>query len=394
MDKKYIEKWLEEGLINQDQAQKMLADISDYKKEQSSSKLIVTLSTIGAILVGIGAILFIASNWQVMPNAIKVLVLLGFTLGSYYLGYILKYQKQTLPKVGASLIFLASLLFGATVFLVAQMYHINANNHTLVLVWLAGIIPLVYVLKTKPIAGLSCLLFYIWIGLFVFRNVSLRAGGYGDFYSLPVLYLVSGILMFGIGGLHYLSVDLKDVARIYRIAGIKISMLALFLLTFRFFSGHYAKFNIRADMVVSDQFKMGLVIFSLLAIFFTIINLLLNPSKTDTSVLESTVGLGLLAIALLFFFFPATTNIYVLLFNLILAGIIFLLIFIGHQRGDMRLVNIGMGFLSLLVIVRYFDFFWDLLPRALFFMTGGVILVLGGIALEKKRRELKAKFGG
>ncbi len=396
VDKNQIEQWLKEGTITKDQAQKMLADTSKYKKEQTSNKLITVFSTIGAIVFGIGVILFIASNWQQIPNIIKVLILLGSTLGSYYIGYVLRYQKQTLVKVGASLIFLGALLFGATIFLIAQMYHVNANNHTLILIWLAGIIPLVYALKTKPIAGLSSFLFFIWIGLFVFRNISFRDNSidFADFFALPVLYLVSGILLFGIGGLHYFSDDLKDVARIYRIAAIKIIMLVLFLLTFRFFSGNYNGHNIREGLELSSQFIPGFVIFSGLAIVFTIINLFFNPPKTDTSIHEGFAGLGLSAIALIFFFYPSTTNIYVLLFNLILALLILTLLFIGYQREDMRLVNIGMAYLSILVIVRYFDFFWELLPRSIFFTVGGLILILGSIALERKRRQLKQKFGG
>ncbi|MSQ76893.1 MAG: hypothetical protein EXR97_00360 [Nitrospiraceae bacterium] len=58
----------------------------------------------------------------------------------------------------------------------------------------------------------------------------------------------------------------------------------------------------------------------------------------------------------------------------------------------MKLVNIDMSWLGVLVLVRYFDFFWELLPRSLFFLAGGLILVLGGMALEKKRRELRTQF--
>jgi uncharacterized membrane protein len=43
------------------------------------------------------------------------------------------------------------------------MYNINANNHTLVLIWLIGILPLVYAFESEPIAALSSLLFYTWI---------------------------------------------------------------------------------------------------------------------------------------------------------------------------------------------------------------------------------------
>ena len=58
----------------------------------------------------------------------------------------------------------------------------------------------------------------------------------------------------------------------------------------------------------------------------------------------------------------------------------------------MKLINLGGSWLSLFIVVKYFDFFWDLLSRSLFFMVGGLILVLGGIALERKRRQLKAQF--
>lgn len=392
VNKEQIDQWLRDGTITQEQANKMLADSSEYRKEQSSNKLIVAISTIGSILLGIGAILFVASNWAVMPNIMKILILVGSTFGAYYSGYFFKYQKQNLPKVGASLIFLGALLFGATVFLIAQMYNINANSHVLVLIWLIGVLPLVYAFQSSPIAGLSALLFYIWIGLFVFKGLDFYHAQ-GDFFKLPVLYLVSGVLLFGIGQLHYLSEKLKSVARVYRLAGIKIAMVSLFFLTFRFFSGHYGNYSFFSkSLETSGQFTFGLILFSAVALLLAIIGLFFNPSKSSTNILENSLALGLASVSLVFFFFPATTNIYVLLFNLILAGLVFTLLFVGYQREDMQIVNTGMFWLSALILVRYFDFFWDLLPRSLFFMVGGLILVLGGIALEKKRRQLKTKF--
>lgn len=392
INKEQIDQWLREGTITQEQANKMLADSTEYRKEQSSNKLVVAISTIGSILLGIGAILFVASNWAVMPNLMKILILIGSTFGAYGAGYYFKYQRQNLPKVGASLIFLGALLFGATVFLIAQMYNINANSHILVLIWLLGILPFVYGFSSSPIAGLAALLFYVWIGLFVFKGLDFYRAQ-GDFFKLPVLYLVSGVLMFGIGAMHYLSEKLTGVARVYRLAGIKIAMVSLFFLSFRFFSGFYEHYSFFSrSLETSSQFTFSFVLFSILAILLAVIALMFNPSKSNTNILESLVALGLTGVALLFFFFPATTNVYVLLFNLILAGIVFVLLFVGYQREDMQIVNTGMFWLSALILVRYFDFFWDLLPRSLFFMVGGLILVLGGIALERKRRQLKVKF--
>ena len=391
-NEKQIQEWIESGTITQEQAQKMLADVDRKSKEERSNKFIVAISTIGAILLGIGAILFVASNWEEIPDLMKVVILLGSTFGAYYLGYLFKYDKKNLPKAGVSLFFLGALLFGASIFLVAQIYHINANAHSLVLIWLIGVLPLVYAFRSKPIAALSSLLFFIWIGLFIFRN------GFFDesiFFLFPVIYLSAGTLLFSIGGLHYLKPQLIKIARIFRIAGIKIAMLSLFLLTFKFFSGYIDSYwfsNIRALEGVSSQLMTGIVLFSILSIIGLVINLLFNPSQSKTNSFENGTALGLLGFTLLFFFFPTESSVYTVIYNLLFAGLTLFLIYIGYQRSDIKIVNTGIFWLSIFILAKYFDFFWDLMDRSLFFIVGGLILVLGGIAMEKKRRQIKENF--
>src|SRR3989339_1534617 len=115
IDENLINKWLAEKVINRNQAQRMLADVTHHKTESRSNKFIVAVSTIGAICLGISAILFIASNWQELSSLAKTLILIGSTAISYYAGYFFRYQRQNLPKVGSALIFLGALLFGATI---------------------------------------------------------------------------------------------------------------------------------------------------------------------------------------------------------------------------------------------------------------------------------------
>jgi uncharacterized membrane protein len=392
-NEKQIQEWLESGTITQEQAKKMLTDVDQKSKEERSNKFIVAISTIGAILLSMGAILFVASNWEEIPDLMKVLILLGSTFGAYYLGYLFKYDKKNLPKVGVSLFFLGALLFGASIFLIAQIYHINANAHSLVLIWLIGVLPLIYAFRSEPIAALSSLLFFIWIGLFIFR------GGLFDdediFFSFPVIYLSAGTLLFSIGGLHYLKPQLIKIARIFRIAGIKIAMLSLFLLTFKFFSGYIDSYWFRNSRMLEDmssQLMIGIVLFSILAIIGLVINLLFNPSQSKTNSFENGAALGLLGFTLLFFFFPAESSVYTVIYNLLFAGLTIFLIYIGYQRSDIKIVNIGIFWLSVFIFAKYFDFLWDLMDRSLFFIVGGLILVLGGIAMERKRRQIKEDF--
>ena len=384
-NEKQIKEWLESGTITQEQAQKMLADVDQKSKEERSNKFIVAISTIGAILLGIGAILFVASNWREIPDLMKVLILLGSTFGAYYLGYLFKYDKKNLPKVGVSLFFLGALLFGASIFLIAQIYHINANAHSLVLIWLIGVLPLVYAFRSEPIAALSSLLFFIWTFLFV---------GIKEFYHIPIILMFSGALLFSFGGLHYYKKQLSRVARIFRIFGIKVVMLSLFLLTFSLFSTQNDGiiFGIFANELNYSQITFPIVLLSIVSIIGLVVNLLFNPSQSKTNSFESGAALGLLGFTLLFFFFPAESNVYTVIYNLLFAGLTIFLIYIGYQRSDIKIVNIGIFWLSVFIFAKYFDFFWDLMDRSLFFIVGGLILVLGGIAMERKRRQIKEDF--
>ncbi len=78
--------------------------------------------------------------------------------------------------------------------------------------------------------------------------------------------------------------------------------------------------------------------------------------------------------------------------NLVYAAGIVGVIILGYVRRNSTYINIGLLFFVLDVIARYFDVFWKLLPRSVFFIVGGLILLSGGVFLEKKRRKVLALF--
>ena len=384
-----IAAWLAEDVITEAQAQRMLADLSVRRKDRASDKLIVTISTIGAILLGIGAILFVAANWQGFSHLAKTCILGGSTFSVTLLGYWLAYEAKTLPKVGAALLLLGTLLLGATLFLLAQMYHVQANSHILVLMWLVGVLPLVYLLRSNVIAGLATILGFVWFGLFIFRGMAPEGR---DWLAFPVLYLLAGLLIFELGGLHDLRPQFRPVARVYRIGALKVVLVTLLLLTFRFISGH-DNWSESFTRGYSPQITAGVALIGIVAVALAMANGLKNPLQSETIRLERAVSLGLSALALIYFFFPSPrTNLYPVLFNLAMAGCIFAMIAVGYRREDFWLINAGMSAFAGLILIRYCDFFWELLPRSIFFMVGGAILVGGGILLERKRRELRTRF--
>ena len=211
--------------------------------------------------------------------------------------------------------------------------------------------------------------------------------------GFPILFLLAAGCLFEAGGLHDMNPALRQVTRAYRLVALQVGLIALFVLTFRLFSGalphQWGPHNPLSFSRWMEQWVTGLGVTALL---LGIMNLRRKSDDIEAR-LEGSLSLGLSMLGMLSVLLPTTAgNVYTILFNLAMGGCIAVLIVIGYQREDLQLVNLGMTGLAWLVLARYFDFFWDLLPRSGFFMGGGCLLVLGGLALERKRRELKLQF--
>jgi uncharacterized membrane protein len=59
---------------------------------------------------------------------------------------------------------------------------------------------------------------------------------------------------------------------------------------------------------------------------------------------------------------------------------------IKFQKGG--LINLAIAFAILDIVTRYFDMFFSTLDRSMFFIAGGIILVIAGAYAEKNRRRL------
>ncbi len=402
IDQKQIEEWLKNGTITNEQASKMLTDSVNTKNEEGSNKFITAISSIGAVLFGVGAILFVALNWSSISYLFKVIILLGSTFGSYFVGYLFAYKNENYPRVGHALIFLGALLFGASVFLIAQIYNLNSSvesTYMLLFTWLIGILPLVYSFLSKPIASLASLLFIVFIYLFVSTEMNRVGQGFeffGDgyerfFLDMLIIIVISGIMLFGLGGLHYAKDKLKGIARVYRLFGLQISLLITFLLSMNFV---YSIFDRSTTSIPSSVASNWVIMFGTIALLLSLANIFLNFAKNKLFVVENGINIGLLVLVLFTFFFigPTSSQAFHVIFNIVFVVIIIAILYIGYQNMDITVVNKGLAYASLFIGVKYFEWFWDTFNPYLFFMVGGLILILGGIALEKKRRQIRTKF--
>ncbi|MFQ5680721.1 MAG: DUF2157 domain-containing protein, partial [Candidatus Omnitrophota bacterium] len=161
--------WADKGILNEGQKN----DISSLyiwpeekdvirPPEKPSLKLITVLQAIGAFFIGIGVISFVAFNWTKMPNLAKLILIIIAIASSHFAGLYLLGNKPKYQKAGLSFIFLGNILYGAGIWLVAQMYHISYGFTTGLFLWALGIIPFVYLAKSKLNYFLSIGLFLLW----------------------------------------------------------------------------------------------------------------------------------------------------------------------------------------------------------------------------------------
>ncbi len=385
---KEIELWLKEGLIIPDQKDQILARyrvLKEADEKAGPGKLITTISILGSILIGVGAILFIGSNWSFIPKWGKLFIIFLSMLTSYGVGFYFRYEKVNYPKVGASLILLGSLIFGAGMFLIAQMYHITVHYPNGPLLWGLGVLPLAYLLRFKSLISLAIIDLLIWLGMEA--NFWISYSSYYEIIAIVNLYLMAGIVLWGIGLMHREWKSLRIISGPYIILGSLITFSAGYILTF----------DIHGLSLLSEAlliFYVGITALFLLSVIPRFLS-----KERETAWGPETLGLFVLMGVVLYLSlsFPVMSSKAVkggvtLFLNLLFAFEILGVILLGFIRRYPTYVNIGLLFFALDVVARYFDFFWALLPRSLFFMAGGLFLLFGGIYLERKRRKILASF--
>jgi uncharacterized membrane protein len=382
------ELWLKEGIILPEQKERILTRYRLLKKADEKAgpgKLVTTLSVLGSILVGVGVILFIASNWSVIPNWGRLFVVFSSMLAGYGMGFYFRYEAKNYPKVGASLILLGSLIFGAGMFLIAQIYHITVHYPNGPLLWGLFVLPLAYLLRFKSLVSLAILVLLIWLGM----EARLRISHYNYLESVAMipLFFMAGITLWGVGLMHREWRSLKIISSPYVLIGSLIAFFAGYLLTFNLYESRLASSALWI-------FYLGIGILFLISMIMRCL-----PGEKEEGWIPETVGLLILMGIVIYVSsfglktsLPSVKGGLRLFFNILFTFEIVGLIILGFIRRYPTYVNIGLLFFALDVVARYFDFFWELLPRSLFFILGGLLLLFGGILLERKRRKILASF--
>ncbi|MDD4664290.1 MAG: DUF2157 domain-containing protein [Caldisericia bacterium] len=143
--------------------QKLLS-LYPLPEKRSPVTLLQIVYIVGSILIGIGAILFIASNWQQMAGWFKLALAAVLSFVSFFLGdYFRRKTSRKLPVLGEGLILLGALLWGVVIIFLFQHYHWSvAYNWLLVGIWIVSLVPVILWMKSEPVFYLVIVLTFLF----------------------------------------------------------------------------------------------------------------------------------------------------------------------------------------------------------------------------------------
>jgi uncharacterized membrane protein len=175
--------WVAEGIISTNQAESICSQYGvDYYNLSRRSYGYHVLVGFGCLFIGLSLITLVGANWDEIPRAIRMSAIVALTLGVNLFGLIKFRQGQMSTAV--ALFFLGGLFYGASIMLIAQIYHIGEHYPDGIFWWAIGVLPVAVLLESTLIMILTVGLGFIWF--FVESSM--------NFY--PTLFPVFLVVMF------------------------------------------------------------------------------------------------------------------------------------------------------------------------------------------------------
>lgn len=179
--------WVEEGVITETQAEKICDRYDvDFHQIQNRSFGYNVLIGLGYLFIGLAVITIIGANWDELPRALRMAGLIVLTLATNGLA-LRKYMSA--DTSGASvLFFLGCLFYGASIILIAQIYHLGEHMPDGIFWWALGSLPIALLINSRLVMLLSLLLATIWF------FVEIDMGFYP--YLFPVFLLSTFVVLY------------------------------------------------------------------------------------------------------------------------------------------------------------------------------------------------------
>ena len=161
--KQELPAWLQEGIVTEEAAQHLSTRYElDNLSKESSGLLAAVIFTLGGLLLGGGLLSFVAANWEEIPTFAKIALLFTTLLTFHGVGYWLWHHKGR-SRLGHALVFTGSLVFGANIGLMAQIFHVSGEWYGLFGAWALGSLVMAYAARSWITGLLALVNAVIWL---------------------------------------------------------------------------------------------------------------------------------------------------------------------------------------------------------------------------------------
>lgn len=270
---------------------------------------------------------------------------------------------------------------GVALVLFALWYSVPFALHALLVLWLLSLLPLLYVVKSRALAGLTGLVFVLWLPSFALRETGVAV--FTGSSVMPVVFLMGGTALFGLGGLHYLVPSLAPVARGLRIVALLTVSFALFVLGLTFWSSRSGGTIVP---LTGGSLWSSVLVLAVVAAVSAAAGIFLRGRAPKLTRAEGPVSLGLVAVGLLYFAVPLPPWIFVLTFNVLTVAMLTVLLMTGWQRDDLKAIDIANIGLMAVLFSRWLDLGLGNLSLVPFLAVGIVAMTVLGAFLGWRRQ--------
>ncbi|HWB44767.1 MAG TPA: DUF2157 domain-containing protein [Hyphomicrobiaceae bacterium] len=152
-----LQRWRAAGWLDERGLDAIRADLATRK---SAFGVASVFAVLGAILFGFAVLSFVAANWNAMPKLVRLLLLGGTLWTCYAAAGALFIRKLDLFAHAAVLGGVA--VYGASIMLIAQMYHMEGNPPDAVLTWALGVLLAAVLARSGPALAAGAVLLVTW----------------------------------------------------------------------------------------------------------------------------------------------------------------------------------------------------------------------------------------
>jgi uncharacterized membrane protein len=373
--------WVSEGLVTAEQRAALLA--RHPETAAGGGRFAAILGTVGGGLLLAGVCLLIGTNWQEIGDWVKIGGLVAMLVGAYVAGWKLKIAPGRYPKTGDAFFMLGAGLFMAGIALVSQVFHLNSRPPSGGLVWWLGIVAVPWLVRAKGAQVVSLFAFLTWMVMeFTTRGgwLELRPDTrfFDDEMRLFAIMTALGLAVW-LAGLALRGTRHDEFAGLHEKWGALIVCSGLYSLGFL---KHAWEWRQGDEPVQLWPVVMVAALVALAAWGAW------QASRRDVIALGPWFAFALVPVGVVLAGANAGDGGW-LWSACAWTGLFLLNVFMirsGLANGREGWVNLGLGFIALNIITRYFDLFGTMLEGGVFFLVSGVIVLVLGFYLERKRR--------